>query len=149
MKLLWKPGAVVTLDIEGKLLAALVDEKHHNPSANFPPGSNMGKRLLGSEVGDAFSVKIKDTGKYVTAIVIAIAGESVTKPVPGKPFANAPKGVTAKPLADKSVQPGTIYINHCWKCGASINSQKNQRCPKCNLFKCRKCGHCMCNSGIS
>ena len=37
------------------------------------------------------------------------------------------------------------YYNVCWRCHAPISSDGNDRCPKCKMFICHKCGACMCN----
>lgn len=34
------------------------------------------------------------------------------------------------------------YKNHCWKCGASINSNNNRRCSECGWYICNNCGAC-------
>jgi hypothetical protein len=37
------------------------------------------------------------------------------------------------------------YINHCWNCVETINSEMLIRCNRCNMFICANCGACMCN----
>ena len=37
------------------------------------------------------------------------------------------------------------YHNVCWKCHAPISSDGNDRCPKCKMFICYRCGACFCN----
>ena len=36
------------------------------------------------------------------------------------------------------------YRNHCWKCRADIDSDRNARCDRCTMFFCDECGTCMC-----
>lgn len=40
--------------------------------------------------------------------------------------------------------PDDGYLNHCWKCGTTINGRYDKKCPHCHLFRCSKCGSCMC-----
>lgn len=49
MKLLWKPGAEFTLDIDGKLLTVIIDEKHNNPAAKYTPNSNWGSNYCAAK----------------------------------------------------------------------------------------------------
>jgi hypothetical protein len=40
----------------------------------------------------------------------------------------------------------TPYVNHCWSCKASIDSESNRRCSRgCNMFICGSCGRCFCD----
>lgn len=34
------------------------------------------------------------------------------------------------------------YINHCWRCYGSINSNYCRRCSKCGWYICNNCGAC-------
>ncbi len=34
------------------------------------------------------------------------------------------------------------YLNHCWNCGASIDSDVNEQCVVCGWYICKKCGAC-------
>lgn len=36
------------------------------------------------------------------------------------------------------------YISECWNCHTTIDSETDVRCPACKMFKCSKCGRCMC-----
>ena len=41
------------------------------------------------------------------------------------------------------------YVNHCWSCQSIIDSFSNSRCPKCNMYICKRCGSCMCKPNIA
>ena len=34
------------------------------------------------------------------------------------------------------------YVNNCWRCHASINSNVNRRCSICGWYICNSCGAC-------
>ena len=34
------------------------------------------------------------------------------------------------------------YINHCWDCGATINSDYCRKCRSCGWYVCVSCGAC-------
>jgi hypothetical protein len=36
------------------------------------------------------------------------------------------------------------YVNHCWKCSASISSNACNRCSRCQFFRCPDCNQCLC-----
>jgi len=39
-----------------------------------------------------------------------------------------------------------LYINHCWNCGAPIDSHKNKKCDRCHThYICSNCGMCYCD----
>lgn len=41
------------------------------------------------------------------------------------------------------------YINHCWKCKRTIDSDNDDRCLRCKFFICGNCKACMCNKDYS
>ena len=37
------------------------------------------------------------------------------------------------------------YQDYCWKCTNEIDSGQDVQCPKCKRYKCKQCGHCLCD----
>ena len=45
-----------------------------------------------------------------------------------------------KPNDDEIVV--SAYVNHCWRCGSTINSSYCSRCSDCGWYICIDCGAC-------
>ena len=56
-------------------------------------------------------------------------------------YNNTPKE-TSQPKTIQSTKK--IYINHCYACGTTVNSEYCSNCSICGWLKCPKCGSCGC-----
>ena len=34
------------------------------------------------------------------------------------------------------------YVNHCWSCGRTVDSDYCNKCSSCGWYECNKCGSC-------
>lgn len=64
--------------------------------------------------------------------------------------------IVERPAFDVKVQKSAApenrdkyrYLNHCWCCGSSIDSNYNEQCPNCYGYFCNECGCCFCHQKL-
>ena len=96
---------------------------------------------------------IRDIGKLTT---LNICNNNITEKLhpdlkkvlehSNSSFTSNPIFKDPNPYESEDLYKQNAYINHCFKCGSGIHSDKNKQCKTCKFYICGNCGSCFCNN---
>jgi len=106
------------------------------------PQHPIGRALMEARPGHQFYLEVAGGRRIVLVLDRVIPGGREIEPQElDRKKAQRPIPCPVDPV--DPIDDGR-YTNTCWNCHYGIDSTEDERCPRCHMFVCSRCGVCMC-----